>query len=122
MGIKFKDLELIKSFIENRTSSTYVNNMMSTTLIQKHGVPQGSTLAPLFFNIYVNDIFDNVSNEMILFADDSTSIIYADSLDLLENEVNKFMHELFIWTEKNKIFINIEKTKYRCYRKVLSYF
>ena len=38
----------------------------------KAGVPQGSVLDPLFFLLYINDLTDNISSVMRLFADDSS--------------------------------------------------
>ena len=37
----------------------------------KAGVPQGSVLGPLIFHVYINDLTDNISSDMRLFADDS---------------------------------------------------
>ena len=44
--------------MENRLLATKVGNYSSDLLLATSGVPQGSTLTPMLFNIYVNDMFD----------------------------------------------------------------
>ena len=100
------------NFIKGRTSSTMVNGCVSSPMVQSHGVPQGSILGPILFNIFVNDLFNSVTNEIILFADDSTAIVTADSVRDLENKANDFLNQLKLWTIENKMSINAEKTKY----------
>jgi len=41
-----------------------------STLSELSGVPQGTVLGGLLFLLYVNDITDNISSEIRLFADD----------------------------------------------------
>ena len=40
------------------------------------GVPQGSVLAPIMFQIYVNDMQCSVTSDMNMFADDAKLMSY----------------------------------------------
>ena len=49
----------------------YYDNQDSDILDIKIGIPQGSILSPLFFSIYINDIFNGVKI-YLMYADDTT--------------------------------------------------
>ena len=76
-GIRSKASPWFKSYLENRFKKTLFNNVESSNKCISHGVPQGSTLGPLLYILYVNDCFDKVKN------DESTIIMYADDTVLL---------------------------------------
>ena len=68
---------IITSYLTDREHSVRINNTTSSKLKMKHGVPQGSVLGPLLFNIYINDLFCLPLNAKITGYADDTSLLYS---------------------------------------------
>ena len=116
-GVRGKAYSWFESYLKGRNQKVVFNGVLSENIcILDCGVPQGSILGPLLYLIYVNDFYSclNKSN-CILFADDTTLIITAESYKELFNKANQDLLNLFSWLSVNKLTINITKTKYMVY-------
>ena len=85
-GFDKSALILIYDYLKNRIQRTKVNGSYSTWRDILNGVPQGSILGPLLFNIFINDIFFFLDKTKIAnFADDNTTYaIEKDIMNLLK--------------------------------------
>ena len=75
-GVTPKSLKLIFSYLSNRTQGVRINNSYSRKSEIKYGVPQGSVLGLLLFNIDLTDLFLECENDNI------TSYTYGTTLHL----------------------------------------
>lgn len=73
------------------------------------GVPQGSHLGPVLFNIFVNDITDCFNNSTVfLYADDlkfARTINSISDIVLLQDDINRLVD----WCDRNGMLLNIKK-------------
>ena len=71
-GINGHLLSWFSDYLNNRKQRVVLNGYSSKYLKVYSGVPQGSILGPLLFNLYINDITDNLpgANNLYMYADD----------------------------------------------------
>ena len=112
-GIRGHIIKWFESYLYDRSQYVIYNNEYSET----HPIKL-STLGPLLFIIYVNDIC-NISNFLfnIMYADDTSVLLSGDDLKDLTCLLNKELELLFIWLKSNKLSLNTQKTFYMLFHR-----
>ena len=102
-----------RSYLLNRTFIVNVGEEYSEPGDLLCGVPQGSILGPLLFLLYVNDMPQSVSCDLLLYADDSCLVFSHNDISTIENQLNKDFNSICDWFVDNKLSIHFgeDKTK-----------
>ena len=112
-GVKGTSLNWFASYLSERSQYCLVNNHLSKKCNLSCGVPQGSTLGPLLFVIYINDLPSSISKcSPRMFADDTSLSISALSADDIEMSMNSDLENVKVWLETNRLNLNISKTEF----------
>ena len=81
-GFTLSALRLINDYLSNRKQRTKIENTYSTWLDIIFGVPQGSILRPLLFNVFLADLFFTVNDiDTASYADGNTPYMIADNVN-----------------------------------------
>ena len=89
-GFSLRALRLIHSYLTNRKQTAGVNANYSSWEEILFGVPQGSILGPLLFNIFLCDLYLIVKETSFAsYADDNTSYVTAENLDEIIKSLEK---------------------------------
>ena len=109
-GIGSVAYNLIYSYLHNRQQFVSNNQSKSDIKLTHCGVPQGSSLGPLFSLVYINDLNFALKSQPRLFADDTCLIVKGLNPEQLQIKVNSKLQNLRQWCCVNKLSINPSKT------------
>lgn len=113
LGVRGAALDLFSSYLTNRKQYVQIGEAKSNVVNISYGVPQGSILGPLLFNIYINDITkQNFEGDIRLYADDTCIFYFSKNIDHLIHSMQRDLSKLELWLKDNKLSLNIGKTKY----------
>ena len=106
------------NFIENHLSNSKQSVKISSTYCDsrflKPGVPQGTILGPLFFIIYINEMFSLLEDGKLV-SYDTTIISTAENWTLAEKLMNNYLSTIKNWLDCNHLILNIDKTVFISY-------
>jgi hypothetical protein len=111
-GIRGIVKKWILNYLSNRKQFVEFDNNKSIVQKIECGVPQGSVLGPLLYLIYVNDIANSTSGNILSFADDTSLYLSDSNLDSLFANANVEVNKLFDWFCANRLSLNPTKTKF----------
>ena len=118
--ISGKAKSLLKSYPQNSyqkvliTNSLFNSNTVSKWTKIKYGVPQGSTVGPLLFLSYINNLPKAVKHKAlpILFADDTSILITSPNINQFHSNFNTVFAQLNKWFKSNLLLLNFDKTHF----------
>ena len=97
-GFTGKALNLIYGFLYSRKQRVKINGSYNERKNINHGVPQGSVLGSLLFNIYKNDLFLFVSDSMVCnYADDTAKYVSGHMHNEIIRKLGKDITILSKW-------------------------
>ena len=101
-GLDRSSLRLLMDDLNSRKQRTKVGSSYSKWSEIKHGIPQGSILGPLLFNIFINDLFFVIEKSDICnFADDNTLYSCGANLKTVFENPEHDCSKLLYWFKKN---------------------
>jgi exonuclease III len=114
-GVRGHALKWFRSALSDRSQCVKVDSILSECRPNTVGIPQGSSLGPLLFSLYINDVY-NASNipTTLLFADD-TALVFTG--DLSSETINASLSNFWTWMTVNKLTLNCNKTKFMVFSK-----
>ena len=115
LGISGNVLKLLRNYLTDRKQSTMANGITSRLDNVTCGIPQRSTVGPLMYIIYMNDISTSLKNcKYQLYADD-TVLYLSENCLCINDATNRMCTDLGTfkkWCDKNKLTMNVKKNKY----------
>ena len=103
--------KLIESMLANRFFFVELGSKKSRRRRLKNGLPQGSVLAPLLFNIYTNDQPKSEDTRRFIYADDLGIAAQDSDFSVVENQPSDALNDLTPYYEDNFLRANPSKTQ-----------
>ena len=98
---------------DDTLKETHTQNTISDTREITHGIPQGSTLSTTLFLLYINNIIKTVPDSKVYtYADDTTLIITAPTMQDLQTLAQSDLASLIKYFHENNLVPNPTKTTY----------
>ena len=117
IGVKGRALQLLRSYLQDRTQCISINNIHSELVEILYGVPQGSVLGPVKFCVYtlpLGAILHYHGIQYHIYADDTQLYLAFDVQDPQPSleKLGIAISDVRSWMISNKLKINDDKTEF----------
>ena len=106
-GFDKKSLSFIESYFTNTKQRTKIGDSFNKYQRIITGVPQGSILGPLFFNIFINDLFLSIDiSTLYNYADDNILQTSGNDANAVINKLKQDFSKIFKWFSEDFMILN----------------
>ena len=109
-GIGDSITDWIEQWLTDRRQQVVVDGDVSNWKSVLSGVSQGSVLGPILFLIYINDLDDSITSNVLKFADD-TKLFRKVNTDGDKQHLQNDLDRLVKWSKKWQMLFNFGKCK-----------
>ncbi|MEW8547348.1 MAG: ribonuclease H family protein, partial [Candidatus Thiodiazotropha sp.] len=111
LGIKGRMWGWIYSFLSDRQVTCSIGNTIGQTASSRTGLPQGSVISPLLFNLFIKDMLQGIEGHHCKFADDGTLWHRGKDPNWLAQKVSKDVQIVHEWCNKWRMKLSLPKTE-----------
>jgi hypothetical protein len=109
IGVGGRMYTWVRSFLRGRRARVVLNGVFSSWKQYLSGVPQGSPLSPLLFNIFVTPMLHRVSTDRIMYADDVGLMSSGANLTTTSNQLSRALIKVESWETRYKASFRLDK-------------
>ena len=108
-GLSEKCISFLSSYIESRTQYTCINGFNSSEVKLMCGTAKSSILGPLFYILYVNDIFSYIkyNKTTTMYADDTLLIEQGQNQESSNQACQEALNQIIEWCRSNRLTIKL---------------
>ena len=117
-GLNDNAIKLLKHYLSDRDQYVRLGNFKSQYHNISCGIPQGSVMGPLLFNIVINDLHSATKKfDFIMYADEPTLVSTLENFALtcnvkkIERNINIDISKVTTWLQRNKLQLTVSKSK-----------